>query len=299
MDSKLLLSLPKAHRRTVIALLVVICIVFFLVDAFLIPLAPAAVQANLSGLVQAIMAALLVSVFLYWIIVSFLPRTQQYSGMQQIEPTNITPELDSLMANALRWRYTGNFGRHLRAKVLPTLAGRPNMQIAVSVIDPQDRDLCQRHAVYRNSIHSIEKGRHYNSDTVALEVIVTIIHCAWYVANKGMSIEMHLLSMYDPLRIDSNDDAMILTVEDRTRPALKLERNHFMYHHFDLQMRYEREQGRQLDLNGFPNSSTISAIDENQVETFLCKIGMKKLCEDLTASNIVDACRTSRNPYDD
>ena len=105
--------------------------------------------------------------------------------------------------------------------------------------------------------------------------------------------------MFDPLRIDSSDNAMILTVEDRRRPALKITHDHFMYSHFDLQMRYQREQGREIPLRGFSNRATISAIEEEDVENFLTSINMQTMCEKLTATRIVMACRESRNLYED
>ena len=222
MDAKSLLNLAKAHRRTFIALLIAIVVIIVLVDVFLFSLAPATAKPSLSGYAQAIVSTVLVSLVMFWILVSFVPTVPNAQELRQIEPRNITSEFEALLSDSIRWRYTGNFGRYLRGKVLPTLADRPNMQISVSIIDPQDNALCVSHAEYRNSISSIDKGRRYDADTVALEVVVTIIQCAWYVANKDVSIELFLLSMFDPLRIDSSDNAMILTVEDRRRPALRI-----------------------------------------------------------------------------
>lgn len=299
MDAKSILKLPTAHRRTFIALLIAICAFIVLCDIFLVPLAPECIRPNLSSYVQALASAVIVFLVIYCIVILFIPRSPIAQELHQIEPKNITSEFEILLSDALRWRYTGNFGRYLRGKVLPTLAGRANVQVSVSIIDPQIEALCESHANYRNGVHSIDRGRHYDADTVALEVIVTIIHCAWYVANKDVSIELFLLSMFDPLRIDSNDDAMILTVEDRRRPALKITNEHFMYGHFDSQMHFERRQGRELNLRGFSNCATIAAIGEDDVVTFMASINMQNLCGKLTAATIVEACHQARNPYDD
>ena len=299
MDVKSILSLPKEHRRLFVALLIAIWIILFLFESYVIPQLPISLHSGLAEYTHALVSAVMVSLFFLWIFSAFLPSDRKSQGLSQIEPVKITPEFEELLGEALRWRYTGNFGRYLRGKVLPTLAGRPNMQISVSIIDPTNKSLCERHAEYRNKIHSIEKGKRYDAKKVALEAIVTIIHCAWYVTNRDTSIDLSLLSMFDPLRIDSNDEAMILTVEDRTRPALKLEKEHFMYEHFDMQMRYERQQGKQIELRGFPTCATISAIKEAEVEDFLTAIGMQELCNDLTTSEIVNGCRTARNPYED
>lgn len=299
MDIKSILSLPKEHRRIFVWLLIAICIIIILCDIFLFPLASEPTKSGISAYARAIVGVILASLVMFWIIISFIPGAQFSAELDQVEPRKISSEFEKLFADALRWRYTGNFGRYLRGKVLPTLASRPNMQISVSIIDPNNLPLCEKHADYRNSINSIDKARRFDANVVALEVLVTIIHCAWFVANRNVSIELYLLSMYDPLRIDSSDNAMILTVEDRTRPALKITKSHFMYDHFDLKMQNERQQGKQLALSGFPQRNTISAIKESDIQCFLCDIGMEDLCNRLTAKAILQACHEARNPYDD
>ena len=299
MDIKPILDLPKSHRRTFVGFLLAICVILLLVDILLVSESPMSLQATISGYLQEIAGAILVSIIILWLITSFLPNKHRSTGLYQIEPHRLSAEFEILLADASRWRYTGNFGRYLRGKVLPSLAGRPNIQVSVSVIDPQERKLCQSHAEYRNSINRIDKGRLYDADVAALEVVVTILHCAWYAANRDVSIDLFLLSMFDPLRIDANDNAMILTVEDRKSPALKLTESHFMYKHFDLQMRYERKQGRKLNLDGFAKRDTIAAIEENDVAAFLASIEMQELCDRLTPARIVDACRGAKNLYED
>ena len=299
MDTKLILDLPKEHRQTFLALLGAICAIFVLSDLFLVPLAPSSIQSSLSGYAQAVAGAVVVLLFIYWIVTSFMPKKQITQNLYQIEPDKISDEFEELLNSAVRWRYTGNFGRYLRGKVLPTLSVRRNMHISVSIIDPKKKSLCEKHANYRNSVNSIDKGRKYDAETVALEVMVTIILCAWYVANKSVSIELYLLSMFDPLRIDSSDDAMILTVEDRRSPALKLAKDHFMYNHFNLQMSLEQIQGKKLDISGFPNCASISSIQDDDVKKFLSLMGMADLCEQMGVAQIANACREVRNPYED
>lgn len=299
MDAEKILSLPKHHRRTFIAFLILICVVLIFVDFTFIRMAPESFRSDLSGYVQSITGAIFVALIVLWIFISFIPLGEDSGGLHQIEPNRITGEFEDLLKDAQRWRYKGNFGRYQRGKVLPTLAGTPNLHVSINIIDPNNQELCREHAQYRNKINSIDKGKRYDADNVSLEVVVTIIHCAWYVANKGVMIDLFLSSVFDPVRIDSNDKAMILTVEDRRSPALKLTSKHFMYNHFELQMRYAREQGRRIDLGGFAERATIAAIEEEDVRLFLTGIAMQELCERLTPTEIVAACRGARNPYED
>lgn len=223
---------------------------------------------------------------------------EEINGLEEIHPRNITKEFDALLSNAGRWRYKGNFGRYMRGKVLPTLASKANFHISVCVIDPTIPNLCEEHARYRNSINSIDKGKKYNAENVALEVVVTIIICAWFVRSKNIAIDLYLSTVFDPVRIDANDHAMILTVEDRRSPALKITSDHFMFEHFDLQMQFSRQQAKNINLSGLKDSETVAALEASDIEIFLGGIGMRDLCSQLGPENILAACRNVRNPYE-
>lgn len=296
MDAETLRALPKYHRRAFIALMLAICLILGLIDYF-VASQPTSHIHILSAYLQSIVGAILTGLLIFWIFVSFTPYGES-GGLDHLEPSRITKEFDALLADTSRWRYKGNFGRYERGKVLPTIAGRPNAHATISIIDPQNPFLCQSHADYRNRINSVDHGRIYDADAVALEVVVTIIHCAWYVSRRSIAIDLYLLSVFDPVRIDSNDEAMIVTVEDRRSPALKLSKQHFMYGHFEMQMQYAREQGLRLDLVGLAMRPTISALEAQDVAEFLGLIGMQDLCERLTPDGILVACRGSRNPYE-
>lgn len=249
------------------------------------------------GYLRSAAAAILTTLFVLWILASFFPSTTK-AGLAEVEARRITKEFEVLLSEANRWRYKGNFGRYMRGKVLPALAGRQNVHVSACVIDPADTSLCEKHARYRSQINSIDKGRIYDADRVALEVIVTIVIAAWYAKNRRIAIELYLCPFFDPVRIDSNDQAMILTVEDRRSPALKVTREHFTYEHFELQMEHAREQSRQVRLEGIREGIQLAEINEEDVVSVLHSAKLGHLCERLTAETIVQACRTARNPYE-
>lgn len=295
MDTQSILSLPKKHRRTFVGLLLAIFAIALLLDWKLgtLPFIEA-----LLGYVRAVAAAILTSIFLLWVVSSFIPRQKTAEGLTELEAGNITKEFDKLLGTATRWRYKGNFGRYMRGKVLPTLADRQNCHISACVIDPNNRPLCEKHAEYRSQINSIDKGRQYDADAVALQVLVTIVICSWYATNRRVTVELFLSASFDPVRIDSNDDAMILTVEDRRRPALKVTRDHFIYEHFETSMEFARNQGSKVNLDGMRRGVELAQIDYNDVSNVLDKAGMSELCKKITPETIVQACRESKNPYE-
>jgi len=295
MDPKSILTLPKEHRRTFVVLLVVLFILALMLDWQFTDLS--LVEATL-GYVRSIAAAIVTSLFLLWIITSFIPRHGTDEGLKEIEAAKITKEFDQLLGAASRWRYKGNFGRYMRGKVLPTLAGRQNCHISACVIDPTNQALCEKHAHYRSQINSIDKGKRYDAQAVALEVLVTIVICAWFYVNRRVAVELFLSQSFDPVRIDSNDEAMILTVEDRRSPALKVTKHHFTYEHFEMSMEFAREQGKKVKLGGVRSGIELAQLEEQDVSAALDYAGMSDLCQKLVPAKILQACLESKNPYE-
>ncbi|MBV8659124.1 MAG: hypothetical protein JO142_14990, partial [Burkholderiales bacterium] len=247
--------------------------------------------------VKSIATALITVLFGLLVIYPFIP-TKEKGETIEIPPQGITKEFEVLLNSATRWRYKGNFGRYLRSKVLPTLASRPNIHVTACLIDPANQDLCEKHAAYRGSINAIDKGKNYDAKSVSLEVTITIVIASWYAKNRGMDIDIFLSGSFDPIRIDANDEAMILTVEDRRSPALMITKKHFTASHFDLQMQTAREQSRKIELDGMRVGIQLPEIEALDVTSVLEKAKLGAVCKELTPEAIAEACKKSRNPYE-
>ncbi|MGT2551850.1 hypothetical protein ACQCTT_15280 [Acinetobacter geminorum] len=296
MDLSKVLELTKKYRNAILGLVVAILIIISLVNYifFKVP-----VSTIFKQVLDSIFAAIITALFGLLFVGLFFPDKKNKNGQQiEIAPNQITSEFDELLKVANRWRYKGNFGRYLRGKVLPTLSTKKNMHVTACLIDPTNAELCQKHAEYRYSINSIDKGKVYNHQLVVLEVIVTIIVCTWYSSNKDVQIELYLSSNYDPIRIDSNDNAMILTVEDRRSPALKLTSQHFMYSHFELVMRTAREQAKKITLPKIRKSNSLNDLEETDIDDILNNINMIDVLEVVSVSEILSACKKVTNPYE-
>ena len=96
MDPASILTLPKEHRRTFVWLLVLLFLLALLLDWRLsnLPLADAFL-----GYVRSIAAAILTSLFLLWVIVSFIPGNKRGDSLVELEPRMITKEFDQLLIN--------------------------------------------------------------------------------------------------------------------------------------------------------------------------------------------------------
>lgn len=295
MNLESILRLPKEHKRTFIFLLLTLFIIILFVDWNFSNLS---LREAFLGYVRSIGGAVLTSLFLLWVITSFLPSQKKGEELLEIEASKITEEFNDLLESATRWRYKGNFGRYMRGKVLPTLSNKPNCHISACIIDPTNNELCEKHSEYRSRINSIDKGKEYDADTVALQVVVTIVICAWYSVNKRAKIELYLSQSFDPVRIDSNDEAMIITVEDRRSPALKVMKNHFTYEHFEMSMEFAREQGKVVKLGGVRKGIQLSKLEQQDIIGALLQANMSEICQRLTPRRILKACLESENPYE-
>ena len=132
MDTRTILSLPKHHRATFIALMIALFLIVLLIDWHFSSLT--FIESTL-GYLRSVGAAILTTLFVLWVLVSFFPSTAK-AGLAEVEARRITKEFETLLSEASRWRYKGNFGRYMRGKVLPTLAGRQNVHVSACVIDP-------------------------------------------------------------------------------------------------------------------------------------------------------------------
>ncbi len=113
-----------------------------------------------------------------------------------------------------------------------------------------------------------------------------------------MAIDIYLSKAFDPIRVDSNDQAMILTVEDRRSPALKITSTHFTYNHFELQINTARRQGRKIDLGSMRKGIELAEISTSDIESILKSANMSQLCNALGLETILEACKKSKNPYE-
>uniref|UniRef100_UPI003F7E0E08 hypothetical protein n=1 Tax=Xanthomonas sp. 0924 TaxID=2835534 RepID=UPI003F7E0E08 len=292
MSTDSLLKISAMHRRSVLSVLTLLLVLTVL--AFL--LLSSGWKETLREVLSFVGSALASIIVAYIIFVKLISKGE--AGLFELEPREITKEFDVLISEAGSWSYKGNFGRYLRGKVLPALSQRGSRaNVVACVIDPLNRSLCEKHANYRGRINSIDKGVPYTADTVSLQVLVTLVICSWYEKNKGMDIRVYLTQTYDPVRIDSSDSSMIITVEDRRSPALKINKGHFMFDHFNFQVSTVKEQGRKVDISGVSRCD-LSAVTAEDVTAVLHSSGLSELLKTIPVDEILKACKEARNPYE-
>ena len=294
MDAEKIIKLSRHHKKSVIAFLAMLYLISLLITHYYFG---QGMKDVLLDQFKYIASSLITALFGLLVIVTFIPKNEK-GEILEIPAQEITEKFEELLASATRWRYQGNFGRYLRGKVLPSLAYKANVQVLVCIIDPENKKLCEQHAEYRGKINAIDKGKRYDAAEVSLQVVVTIVIASWYARNRGMDISIFLSGKFEPIRIDSNDAAMILTVEDRRSPALMITQKHFTANHFNLQMQTARDQSRKIELGGMRNGIQLAEIEIRDVENVLGKAGLAEICQEITPQVILNACNASKNPYE-
>ncbi len=63
-------------------------------------------------------------------------------------------------------------------------------------------------------------------------------------------------------------------------------------------MEFARDQGTKVDLDGMRRGIEFAQIEESDVSDALERAGMTELCNKITPKVVLQACRESKNPYE-
>jgi hypothetical protein len=148
-----------------------------------------------------------------------------------LNPSFIRPELDQHLRHPRcdSWKFRGGSGRWQRTSVLPTLAKQRNFDVKYSmlILDPRDEQLCRDYAAYRNGHRRDEVQE--TSASIRMDLLACIIAVAWYRAKSRIRPEIHLNTVYSPLRLDLSPFGAVLTVSDPHSPALSCGPDSWLY----------------------------------------------------------------------
>ena len=149
---------------------------------------------------------------------------QPDSGVREITPQRIQPELERLLDGATTWAFRGGSGTWQRSTVMPTLSGNPDrtVQYSLQVVDPFDVALCEQYELYR------QRSRNPSRNTRALppgealrhEILACISAAAWHSINGRLEAKITLLRTFSPLRVDAAGGGAVITVADKSRAGL-------------------------------------------------------------------------------
>jgi hypothetical protein len=156
-----------------------------------------------------------------------------------------------------RWVFKGATGQYLRAVTLPDCvqaarAGNRTIKVQFEIIDPTNRELCARYALFRDSLEPgpDRSGEVWTVDRTRKEAFATILAACWYRQNYTfLDIAGGLSQVVTTFRIDMSSSHLIITQEPGDSPALVVEagKPHYSAYEKDLQSSFT--QARFVELS--------------------------------------------------
>ena len=155
-------------------------------------------------------------------VASFAALLGEGEKAREVPPDRVGAELTSCLSVSTEWRFRGGSGRWQLQKVLPELGGRTESSgsYKLQILDPGDSELCQRYARYRNTSRPEGERRPDEMVRVREDILACIYACFWWMHRGRLRPEVHLTSLYSPIRMDIGSTGLVLTISDVARPAL-------------------------------------------------------------------------------
>jgi hypothetical protein len=247
----------------------------------------------LESLISTFVAALGIAIFLRF----FVPRDPGIE-VNLIEPRDLQDEFPSLLQEAMSWKYKGNFGRYFRTSVLSVLSRRVNekhiaVEVECMVIDPDNVKLCELHASSRNAVRAADGKQDWTVRDVRVEVYATILCC--FIYKNTLNIRLGLLNYFESPRFDISPESIIITREDKKAPAVKINKESYLFHAIVRDYHVAMSQSRVINLQR--NNLSLKEIDHKKAAEILIGADLDKDFINSEIKAICDQAAKKENPY--
>jgi hypothetical protein len=135
-----------------------------------------------------------------------------------------------------RWIYKGGTGTYIRAVTLPECVSlarqdRRGLTVRLEIIDPSNEEVCEAYARFRRAGAEGANGTEpWTLERTRKESYATILAACWHRQRfRLLDIEIGLASTMTMFRWDLSNSCVIITSENPTAPALRVERGGFYY----------------------------------------------------------------------
>lgn len=247
----------------------------------------------LESLLATFIAALGIAAFLRF----FVPRDVDREILL-LEPRDLRDEFNTLLQTSESWKYKGNFGRYFRTSVLSSLSSRSvekhiAIEVECIVIDPDNKELCKLHADARNSVRTVDGKRDWVERDVRIEVYATIVCC--FIYRKTINLRLGLINYFEPQRFDISSSAIIITREDNQAPAVKINKDSYLF--FAIRRDYQTAMSQCRDIKLTVNSLSLDRLDSQLAKQILIDAGLDKSFIDSDIEAICAKALEKSNPY--
>lgn len=283
-----------------LALFALLIIRFFLVPYFSgqqIEDSSYIISAVVDNLFIALVSSLLISVLIFWL----LPISSEASNAIVVEPASLKSVLKESIADTNYFLYSGHTARWTCAVTLPYLASEAatrdtTIQIHLTILDPEDKQACNRYAILRNRIGVEKKAPAALMQKHRLELLSTIVSVyAWKVQEPRLDLEIGLSNNVSIFRVDLSAQSAVVTTPGIRKPALLFPSESPFYNLFREDVISLHEQSRILpDVDG----TALEQLDVANTRKLLKELGLEvSSFSDDDMKEIATLAHTANNPY--
>jgi hypothetical protein len=178
------------------------------------------------------------------------------SMVRVLHGTEVGQALAEARRHTDKWQFKGGTGTFIRAVTLPECMDfarrrKGTVDFQIEIIDPTSELLCGQYAGFRRSLSSDRDatGELWTMERTQKEAFATILAACWYQQRSSLlKIAIYLSSQVTTFRYDVSSSCVIITQEDPRIPALLIAENQIYYHRYSIELRYSREQSREVPI---------------------------------------------------
>jgi hypothetical protein len=231
------------------------------------------------------------------------------SMVQVLNGTDVREALADARAHTDRWHFKGGTGTYLRAVTLPECVEnarrrKARLQVRVEIVDPTDEAACRRYADFRTALSSDRPdgtGERWTVDRTRKESFATILAACWYRQHNGLlDIDVRLSPVMTTFRYDLSGRCIVLTQEDPSAPALRIEEGTFYYERWSTELMASLEQARPVPIGSDRQVrlGTRPTVDETRRLFDSVGAPLPRSFTDRDVTDIVQKAIEPRNPYE-
>lgn len=218
-----------------------------------------------------------------------------------LDSDDIGGAIKKTMRSTNHWCFNGASGSFTRSTTLPFLAkiaSQKNVTIPVQILlmNPQNVELCQKYAKYRNSLDIDIKFKGKTIKSVQLDIIATIITCYCLKEEQPrLDIKIGLKDYFSILRTDISSDLAIITKENPKDVALIYKKNSVFYNAQFEEINHLLNQLNSFEVN--IEFTTKELISIESIKELLLKLKLNLDFSDEEYNQLINIIKSSKNPY--
>lgn len=299
-------STPSQRRQLFLVIALALCVIAFLRSCAVIPhlSQPVGTADIIEKFLGDLFSSLGVTAFLALAFMYLFPIER---SVEEVRRKGTSHYFDKAYELTGRWDFSGSSGTYTRARTLPQLneitrQKQKHVDMLILLNDPREAAICERYVGYKSSSGE-EK---WTVERVRLEVLATIVSCAWYgLFNPRLTIRVGLKSVLSRYRYDVSSSYAIVTRENPDEPALVIHSDSVRYQGIIEEISCQRDQAEMLDLENLPRDElhriqSISDLSAADVVTTVKELNLEKVlqeCDDMEGRQLLERVQNPKHRY--